>query len=1473
MRVVKRNGDSEDVSFDKVLNRIKNLSNGLEIDPVAIAQKVCSRIYDGVHTYELDDLAAQICSSLIVDHPDYDTLATRITVSNHHKRTSPSFSETVQILYDNYNEEGTHTPLVSKKIHDLTMSHKEKLNTYIQYDRDYKFNYFGFKTLEKSYLFRKNGVVIERPQHLLMRVALGIHEDDFKDALETYDAMSTKKFIHATPTLFNSGTPHPQMSSCFLAEVSDSIDGIFKSMHECAHISKYAGGIGLHIHKVRGKDSIIRGTNGHSSGIVPMLRVFNATARYVNQCFVPETVIYTDMGVKTIKDVCAEDKVLTRDGTYQRVIHTVKTHVKKTILKIATKYAIEPVCCTPEHQVYALVGQRKGVNYNIIKTRLEKNLIKPEYVSASELTEDDMLGYPISSFTTSSTSMEDDPYMIVYGAVIRSSQPTMYQAMESNHSIQCNMPLSSPITDRIKNALDKLLITHKIVGDKLVWDVCGERFPLQDLPFAPGGLSMETMTKQQITSFVDGAFVHNQRVIACSAAMVHTIRRLCMQLGLVVNTTIVTRFLNDIKTYEMTLIRSTVKKNLSLFHDGMLWTRIQSIREVPYEGDVYDLNVHDNHNYTTDMGLVHNSGRRNGSIAMYLEPWHPDVFQFLEMKKNHGAEEQRARDLFYALWIPDLFMERVEKNGVWSLMCPDLCKDLCELYGDEFKQRYEAYEAQGKIVRQVKAQDIWFKIMESQIETGTPYMLYKDAVNKKSNQKNLGTIKSSNLCVAGDTHILTDEGYKRIESIEGRFVNVWNGFEWSHVKVSRTSNRSKLIRVKFSNGRSIKCTPYHKFFVEDPNTRQEIVKQAYELCLGMKLSYFNVPVVQQFKERVRDFKTPPLSCYDRYFESKKEAYTHAFICAKNSSASWLVNENRIILKQNEQNSMKRLQFSYAFHMVNQSTCVTVRIHPETRKYLQGNAPTNASLDARLEWLAGYIDAVGYIQKDNLLSVLTIDVSRKMMDSLYLMLCTMGTRPTCQVNEGKIVLCDEDVERLVMQGLKCEVVDMTDMLYGRLQAYANIAVNDCVRIVGVEDNNEYEPTFCFTEKKRHRGMFDGVVIGNCTEIMEYTDENETAVCNLASMCLPSYVNTDTKQYDFETLHRHVKIVVKNLNKIIDKNFYPVKKAEVSNMRHRPIGIGVQGLADAYLLMGFPFDSQEAALLNRDIFETMYHAALEESMEISKRRHEIITEHNQIHVAGTVSTDDTSSPWNTYVRINEYERDAHIESSKYPGAYTTFDGSPASEGILQFDMWGVEVGNDRYDWTRLKDMIRTYGLRNSLLLAPMPTASTSQIMGFNEAFEPFTSNLYKRKTIAGEFIVINQYLIRDLISLGIWNKSLKEKLLLEDGSIQNIKEIPQAIRDLYKVVWDIKQRVLIDQSADRGAFICQSQSMNLFSDDPSFSKLTSMYFYAWRKGLKTGLYYLRTKPKSAAQQFTIDPKTKSKWLGTREEDESTCVSCSA
>lgn len=853
--VIKRNGNKEPVSFDKILKRIKTIGqekSKLHVNYTSLCQKIIDQLYDDITTQEIDELTAQQCASMATTHPDYGTLASRILISNHHKMVDANYLQAIEKLYNNTDIHNIKTPIISEKLYNVVKNNHEVIQSWFDFDRDYLLDYFGFKTLERAYLLKINKQLIERPQHMWMRVALGIHCDDLEKAKETYDMMSNKYFTHATPTLFNAGTPRPQLSSCYLiAMESDSINGIYNTLGDCAAISKWAGGIGMHIHNIRGAGSHIRGTNGTSNGIVPMLRVFNNTARYVDQ----------------------------------------------------------------------------------------------------------------------------------------------------------------------------------------------------------GG------------------------------------------------------------------------------------------------------------------------GRRNGSFAIYLEPWHPDIMEFLDMKKNHGDEEARARDLFYALWLNDLFMERVKQNKKWTLMCPDACRGLSDAYGDDFKTLYEEYESKNMGMRTVNARDVWFKILDSQSETGVPYLLHKDACNQKSNQKNLGTIKSSNLCC---------------EIVE-----------YSDDKETAVCNLASIALSKFVK------PPTYPFKNTGADSIKVYTKNNCNWCLMMK------------------------------------------------------------------NELKKNNISYTE----------------------------------------------------------------------------------------------------------EVVEVEDFESFKKQH-------------GVETVPQ---------------LYDG-------------DELIGGYSKVAELLKP--------MFDYDELHHITKIVTANLNKVIDINFYPTTKTQTSNMRNRPIGIGVQGLADAFALLNLPFHSEEASRVNEMIFETMYHAALEKSMEIAK-----------------------------------------IE-----GPYSSFKGSPASKGVLQFDMWNVKVSNNRYDWDKLKHDIKENGIRNSLLLAPMPTASTSQILGNNECFEPFTSNIYVRRTIAGEFVIINKHLLSELINTGLWNENTKQQMVKDNGSIQNIKAIPQALKDKYKIVWEIPMKHIINMAAERGKFICQSQSMNLWMKNPTYDKLTTMHFYSWSKGLKTGQYYLRTKAKAAPQQFTVEPdKMTTKTDSSDDYDEEECLMC--
>ena len=1048
MRVIKRDGVLQDMSFDKILTRVKKLGKeaNLQLNYSALVIKIIDQLYDKIPTAKIDELTAQQCASNASHHPDYNTLAGRIVVSNHHKNTNSSFSHVMEQLYSFIDIKGNHSPLISKKYWDIISTNRSLLDSMIDDERDYLFDYFGFKTLERAYLMKLNDTVVERPQHLWLRVALCIHESDMEAVSETYNKMSNKYITHATPTLFNACSTKQQLSSCYLIQMEDdSVDGIYNTLKSCAQISKYSGGIGLHINNIRSSGSHINGTNGKTNGIVPMLKVFNATAKFINQ-----------------------------------------------------------------------------------------------------------------------------------------------------------------------------------------------------------------------------------------------------------------------------------------------------------------------------------GGKRNGSFAIYLEPWHPDIQEFLELKKNHGDEEMKARDLFYALWICDIFMERVKADLLWSMFCPRECPGLDGVYGAAFNELYLKYEQEGRAKKTIPARELWYQILDAQMETGTPYLLYKDTANAKSNQQNVGTIKSSNLCVSPETLVLTDKGHVRIDSLKDKSVNVWNGTEWSEVVVKKTGESQEVIKIYTDDGVNLTCTPYHKFYIQRTYSDRNVYEvEANKLSPGDKLIKSNYPIIDGD-------------------DTMLYPYTHGFFCGYGTYRNITdIPEGNIYEKQ----------------VVPCDTC---------------------SIKTKLVWFAGYCDADGTIslnKTDEQLHVTSIN--RYFLIKVKMMLQTCSINPKvelyCESEEPvyRLLVSSYDLYQLVQLGFETHRLIITGIKPQR-------SASHFVKILKVVNKNRISDTYCFTEPKRHLGIFNGILTGQCSEIIQYSDNNETAVCNLASIALPAFVNPATKQFNYDELIVVAQIVANNLNKIIDINYYPTEQTKTSNLRHRPIGVGVQGLADTFILMNIPFHSDEAKRINKLIFETIYFAVLTKSNQLAMR----------------------------------------------DGPYSTFEGSPASKGVLQFDLWGVNPDSNRYDWTTLKLSIQTHGLRNSLLVALMPTASTSQILGYNECFEPLTSNIYSRRTLAGEFVVANQYLMRELIELGLWNEQIKNNIIENKGSIQQIAQIPQYIRDKYKIVWEIPMKHLIDMSVDRGAYICQSQSLNLWMEDPNYNTLTSMHFYAWKQGLKTGMYYLRRKAKHQAQQFTIEPKK----IGEHKE-EPVCEMCSA
>lgn len=1021
--VVDRHGKVHEVDFNKILTRLKGLLSDEEVKKVnivEIAKKTIESIYPNITTQELDLTSANVCAEFVSSNPLYGFLGGRILASNLRKtldnKNLKTFSQRVQYIHDNVPD------YLKPDFVQFIQKNSAKLDKMIVKLRDYDTDFFGFKTLEKSYLIKVNKEVVEMLQDLFMRVAINIHyrtqfpkHDIIENIKNTYDLMSQKYFIHATPTLFNSGTIFEQSSSCFLLGTDDSLEGIFKTITDCAKISKWAGGIGVHVSNIRANGARIKSTNGESTGIIPMLKVYNDVARYVNQCFVPETIIYTNFGCKEIQDIQINDQVLTSDGSYKRVLKVIKNTKKdEDIYVIRPHCSVTPLQCTGVHEICVL----KADDY-------WNNRFTPRFISACAIQKGDFMCYPIPHGAMT---------IVIDGVVV---DPLQY--------------IVTTIQERGSIGEDDIYVHLKSNDDM-------EHFRF--ILLQHGVLS---------SGYVSTSFKTNETVYTVKFPR-HI--NICKELG----------------------IQPSVKCQF-FQHENLLFTPVDDISIKVYSGDVYDLTVEDNHNYTTNCGLVHNSGRRPGSIAVYLEPWHADVMQFLELRLNTGSEELRARDLFLAMWIPDLFMKQVQDNGDWYLMTPDVSPGLQDVYGAEFEELYWKYVREGKYVKKIEASKLWEKIMISQIETGVPYICFKDNVNQKSNQINVGIVKSSNLC--------------------------------------------------------------------------------------------------------------------------------------------------------------------------------------------------------------------------------------------------------------------------------------------------------------------------------------------SEITEVSSHDSYAVCNLASICVNRFLKDDGT-YDWDMLHRVAKTVTFNLNQIIDNNYYPTPETKSNNLENRPIGIGIQGLADLLCRMKLPFESAEAIQLDGDIMETIYHGAVEMSAELA---------------------------------------DKH-------GSYPNFAGSPFSKGVLQFDMWGVTPR--RYDWTELREKVKK-GMRNSLLTALMPTATTSQIQGHNECFEPITSNIYTRNTMAGNFMVVNKYLIEDLKSIQLWDLDMKNDIIDARGSIQNIDRIPQNIKEVYKTAWEIKQKAVIDHAVARGPYVDQSQSMNLFFASPTYEKITSALFYGWKNGLKTGCYYLRSLPAAAPIQFSQEAKKK-----TEKKEETmfcslanpeACVMCSS
>ena len=1393
MKIKKRNETLENLSFDKIVYRLKKLANDKTlgslktIDTDIIAQKVVSTIYDGVSSTELDEEAARIAISM-TENLEFSKLASRLVISNTHKNTTECFSEVMEKLYGNVDTNNNAAPILADDIIALVRQYKDILNETIDYSRDYLFDYFGFKTLEKSYLMKINDKIVERPQHLYMRVAIQVHKDDIDNIIKTYHLISQHYFTFASPTMFNAGSRLQNLSSCFLIGTNDSIGGIYKTISDCAQISKVGGGIGVHINNIRSKGSVIRGTNGHSDGIIPMLKVYNSTCLYVNQCFTPDTWVYSKDGPKQMKDITTNDNLITIDGTFKKVNEVIKNNVNKEIMEIRATNTLFPVKVTKEHELYLLKNQKNITNYSVIKNRLEKGIIKPDFYNTSELTENDLVGFPIPKYELDN-DMNDLDYYKFYGIMLGDG----HICNERNEfGVTLDNETKSDLKDFIKKYLDKKNIHYQECNSEtdcsnirwsgheslnltrnMLYDLDNQKIIKQDFLHLP---------KNKIMKILEGLLRSDESNLkelafnSASQTLIMQMRYLLLRIGVLTSGCVKDNITTKTLSYYLRIPKHPNLSSIFKFKDdckyfkyfewnGMLWGGIHSINKIQYEGEVYDFNMIDNHNYLTDMGLVHNSGKRKGSFAMYLSPEHPDIFEFLDLRKNQGSEEMRARDLFLAMWISDLFMKQVEEDGDWYLMDPDECPGLPDCYGEEYEELYWRYVEQGKYKKKVKAQAIWMKMLESQIETGTPYMLYKDKCNKMSNQKNIGTIKSSNLCVAPETMVLTSNGYYKIKELENQEVNIWNGQEFTKTTIQKTGENQELIKVKLSNGSELECTPYHKFYIaiEKKQTQYPVIKQieARNLTKDMKLINSEYPII---KGGLSNFPYP---------------YEHGLFSAGETLESEL----------------------------------PVNLKPKF------DVPINNNINIKLRWLEGLCD--GNICKSDKLNGIQIASKHKnFLENIKYLLQTLGCDPKNVLVENKcqtsyrLLITSWDVVTLYKLGFSPRILEIS-RVYPKNNTKKWIRVNEIIK------TNRIADTFCFKEEKRGMGIFNGILTGQCAEVLLYSDDKQYAVCNLASIALPKYVEIDTVTklpfYNHEKLFEIAKNIVLPMNNVIDFNYYPVPETRKSNLAHRPIGVGIQGLSCTFIKMRYPFDSEEAKKLNKEISETIYFALLTGSMELAKK----------------------------------------------DGPYSTFKGSPMSEGKFQFDLHAEYNNIDlkdyisgRWDWETLRKDIMKFGIRNSTLTTCMPTASSAALMGNTESFEPFDSCIFKRRVLSGEYIVANKYLVKDLTELKLWNKDLKDQIIAYNGSIQEIDIIPDNIKELYRTVWEIKMKDFIQMSSERSPFICMTQSLNLFMASPTIKKLTSMHFYGWKAGLKTGIYYLRSKASSSASKFTIDPAMEKK-----------------
>ena len=1511
------NTSPETSSLREIINKHASILSGIDLSLLERdIQNLETSVMDHNVTIEVAiETLARNCNDKILVDPLYSILAGNLMMDNIKKTVPQSFSKSTMMLKNILNED----------YYNFVMANAGDLDKMIDESRDFLFDMFSVATLKKSYLAHTKrddkSYNAETPQYMYLRVAVYLHFPDLERIKNTYDSLSKGSYSHATPTLFNSGMKKPQLASCFLNTISDDMSSITKSWHDHGLISQNSGGIGADFSRLRHSEI---GQHGFSRGIVPWIKVTNQILQTVDQCFGPDTFVYTSKGPKKMRDIKPGDELVISNGTFGKVKKQLRYDLGEDVVlhKFKIKHYIEPVIVAGCHPMLSF-RSTKGESFSKVQKRLEAGSLVPEYTDISQLDENYFVAIPIPTVTVDIDGMTLDDCRM-YGILLGDGYA---DANKNEFKVYLNDRTKADTCKFVEEYLNMRGINFWSSLSDTACRSYGWTSNPRTFPFTREMLYNSKKEKRMISSMMnlpvekcmqifkglmetDGSYRTGGEIqieqtskslrdfgTKFSRILIEGLRYILLKAGIPTSGYIRDRVgsisylkrgdqivtqkiiysLRIPKTDKVCEILGLTKgmhdhpsqKPQYFIHDDKIWSRVVSNDIISDEekeslgiSQIIDLEMEkkyddpeDSANYLTCIGQAHNGGKRKGSGTVYIRDWHIDVEDFVSLRDD-GPDEIRAKDIFLGLMVSDLFMKRVRNDEKWSLFCPNKAKGLTEVWGIEFDMKYKSYEDQNLFSKQIRARDLWIHILNTQIKKGMPFILYMDPINFKSNQKHSGIVRQSNLCVSGDTMILTDQGHFPIGNIEGQNVNVWNGEEWSNVKIRKTGTNQNLLTIIFSNGAELSCTPEHKFYIQETyHSKTQVEVQAKDLIEGQKLIKWDIPVVEP--KNPKKFVDP---------------YTHGFYCG--DGTNYFREGKRVPIVCLYGEKMKLLEYiNYKSKGADLGNRITVHLQNNIPEKFE--VPMNASIDTRIKWLAGYSDADGTISRNGTNESLQIgSINKDFLLKVRLMVMSLGVDSKVRLMRGhsnamlpdgnggqKEYTCQPMYRLLISSSGLQKLLDLGFSPY-RLKIERRDIQRNAVQFVTIEKitkGPQNVDTFCFTEPKKHMGVFNGILTGQCTEIALTTNDKEIASCTLASVSLNRCVDqTDQGNvFNFERLEALTAELVRNLNQIIDRNYYPSEIPEIkfSNMKHRPLGIGVQGLADTFALLDMSWViknpewegkyeenkyiiSPEAKRLNKLIFETMYYAAVNESANLA-----------QIH-----------------------------------GPYPAFEGSPASQGLFQFDMWDEEdyilqipdvglgspvkpdtikgvysTGPSRYSpeqWETLRNKMKA-GLRNSTLTSLMPTASSAHILGNQESMEPFTELTYSRTVLSGYFAIANKHLVKDMKALRLWTDK-NVKMIISDNSLQNITVHESDARHprleylklKYLTVFEIPQSVLIDMAADRSRFICQTSSQNCFMARPNKSKLHAYHFNAWSRRLKTGMYYLRQKALSDPINFTSD-----------------------